>query len=59
MERDQFLRDFTNYMFGFAEIIIMIIIVYLYPSRSLKAELQGWSVTITEDNTIQRQSNRQ
>ena len=57
MERDQFLRDFTNYVFGFAEIIIMIIIVFLYPSRSLKAELQGWSVTITEDNRIQRQSN--
>ena len=55
--------DFKNYVFRFAEIIIIIIIiiiviVYLYPSRSLKAELQGWSVTITEDNTIQRQPNR-
>ena len=57
MERDQFLRAFKNSVFGFAEIIIMILIVYLYPSHSLKAELQGWSVTITEDNRIQRQSN--
>ena len=39
-------------------IIIIIIIVYWYPSRSLKAELQGRSVTLTEDNTIQKQSNR-
>ena len=39
-------------------IIIIIIIVYWYPSRSLKAELQGRSVTLTEDNTMQKQSSR-
>ena len=38
--------------------MIIIIIVYWYPSHSLKAELQGSSVTLTEDNTIQKQSNR-
>ena len=39
-------------------IIIIIIIVYWYPSRILKAELQGRSETITEDNTTQKQSSR-
>jgi len=29
-------------------IIILIIIVHWYPSRSLKAGLQGWSVTSTD-----------
>ena len=38
--------------------LIVIVIVYWYLSRSLKAELQGRSVTITEDNTVQKQSNR-
>ena len=33
-------------------------IVYWCPSHSLKVELEGWSVVITEDSTIQRQSNR-